>query len=67
MGLERCATWDLDRVTWGGRAKGVGTVQVRWDVRECSVGVMEKRRERSLGSVGAVRGFGKLADMALGF
>nr|GEW02276.1 hypothetical protein [Tanacetum cinerariifolium] len=29
MGLESCATWDLDRVTWGGRAKGVGTVQDR--------------------------------------
>nr|GEV74984.1 hypothetical protein [Tanacetum cinerariifolium] len=49
MRLERCATWDLDRVTWGGRAKGVGTVQVRWDVRECFVGVMEKKQEKSLG------------------
>nr|GEY84298.1 hypothetical protein [Tanacetum cinerariifolium] len=27
MGLESCATWDLDKVTWGGRDKGVGTVQ----------------------------------------
>nr|GEY15502.1 hypothetical protein [Tanacetum cinerariifolium] len=43
MGLESCAMWDLHRVTWGGRAKGVGTVQVRWDVRECYVGVMGKK------------------------
>nr|GEW37082.1 hypothetical protein [Tanacetum cinerariifolium] len=27
MGLESCVMWDLDRVTWGGRDKGVGTVQ----------------------------------------
>nr|GEU81724.1 hypothetical protein [Tanacetum cinerariifolium] len=41
IGLRSCDTWDLDRVTWGGRAKGVGTVQVRWDVQECSVGKVE--------------------------
>nr|GEV15145.1 reverse transcriptase domain-containing protein [Tanacetum cinerariifolium] len=38
IGLKSCDTWDLDRVTWGGRAKGVGTVQVRWDAHDCSCG-----------------------------
>nr|GEW29381.1 hypothetical protein [Tanacetum cinerariifolium] len=35
------------RVTWGGRAKGVGTVQVRWDVREYYVGVIDGDDEPS--------------------
>nr|GEZ16017.1 hypothetical protein [Tanacetum cinerariifolium] len=26
MGLESCATWDRDRITWGGWDKGVGTI-----------------------------------------
>nr|GEU44146.1 reverse transcriptase domain-containing protein [Tanacetum cinerariifolium] len=28
IGLKSCDTWDLDKVTWDGRAKGVGTVLV---------------------------------------
>nr|GEW72047.1 phospholipase D beta 1-like [Tanacetum cinerariifolium] len=27
MGLESCATWDRDNITWEGRDEGVGTVQ----------------------------------------
>nr|GFD14796.1 hypothetical protein [Tanacetum cinerariifolium] len=59
---------DLDRVTWGGRAKGVGTVQVRWDVRECSVGVMGKRAGKIVGRrLGFVMGLGNWQKEPLGF
>nr|GEX56687.1 retrovirus-related Pol polyprotein from transposon TNT 1-94 [Tanacetum cinerariifolium] len=67
IGVRGCATWDLDRVTWDGRDKGIGTVQVGYGVRECTVGVKEFRREKSLGTVGAVRGFGEMAERVLGF
>nr|GEW99457.1 putative reverse transcriptase domain-containing protein [Tanacetum cinerariifolium] len=63
IGLESCATWDLDRVTWGGRDKGVGTVEVRWDVRECTVGVMGKKGENFCWVLlGVVMGFGEMAE-----
>nr|GEV97696.1 hypothetical protein [Tanacetum cinerariifolium] len=46
MGLKSCATWDRDSITWEGRDEGVGTVQVMWDVRECTVGVIGKRARK---------------------
>nr|GEV44493.1 ribonuclease H-like domain-containing protein [Tanacetum cinerariifolium] len=52
-GLRGFATWDLDKVTWGGRAQGVGTVHVRWDVRECIVRVKEKKAGNEVGTVGS--------------
>nr|GEU58604.1 phospholipase-like protein [Tanacetum cinerariifolium] len=45
MGLESCATWDRDSITWEGRDEGVGTVQVGQGVWECIVGEVEFRRE----------------------
>nr|GEZ17195.1 reverse transcriptase domain-containing protein [Tanacetum cinerariifolium] len=33
IGVRGCATWDLDRVTWGGRDKGVGAAR-RWLEKE---------------------------------
>nr|GEZ62455.1 hypothetical protein [Tanacetum cinerariifolium] len=35
--LEERATWDRDRITWGGWDKGGGTVLVGWSVQECRV------------------------------
>nr|GEV00711.1 hypothetical protein [Tanacetum cinerariifolium] len=32
MGVRGCATWDLDKVTWGGRAKGVGTIRYTLEI-----------------------------------
>nr|GEZ14155.1 hypothetical protein [Tanacetum cinerariifolium] len=63
MGLEKCATWDLDRVTWGGRDKGVSTVQVRRDALECTVRVMGKKGGKGrYVLLWAVRRFGELAE-----
>nr|GEX93077.1 hypothetical protein [Tanacetum cinerariifolium] len=35
IGLESCATWDRDSITWEGWDKGVGTVPMGASVREC--------------------------------
>nr|GEW44623.1 hypothetical protein [Tanacetum cinerariifolium] len=32
LGLKESDTWDLDKVTWGGRAKGVASLQVLGDL-----------------------------------
>nr|GFA08655.1 hypothetical protein [Tanacetum cinerariifolium] len=45
MGLESCATWDRDSITWGGWDKGVGTVSMGASVRECKVREVEFRQE----------------------
>nr|GEW11617.1 hypothetical protein [Tanacetum cinerariifolium] len=64
IGLRSCDTWDLDRVTWGVRAKGVGTVQVRWDGQECSMGKVEVLEGNVVGVV-RVSGFGRFGPWVL--
>nr|GFC19771.1 hypothetical protein [Tanacetum cinerariifolium] len=65
--LEVRQVWPFS-ITWGGWDKGVGTVLVRWDVRECSMGVMGK-----IGGKGrwvlltAVTGLGILQNRPLWF
>nr|GFB19509.1 hypothetical protein [Tanacetum cinerariifolium] len=60
--LEERATWDRDRITWGGWDKGVGTVPMGASVRECRVRDVEFRRENRLGycwGCYGIQGFGK--------
>nr|GFB66849.1 hypothetical protein [Tanacetum cinerariifolium] len=49
MGLESCATWDRDSITWGGWDKGVGTVLMVASVWEYRVREVEFRKENGLG------------------
>nr|GEX86637.1 reverse transcriptase [Tanacetum cinerariifolium] len=65
MGLKESDTWVLDRVTWGGRAKGCGYCSGALRCTGVSCGMMGKKDGKSsYVLLGAVREFGELADMA---
>nr|GEX31127.1 hypothetical protein [Tanacetum cinerariifolium] len=56
IGLESCATWDRDSITWEGWDKGVRTVSMGASVQECRVREVEFRRENGWGTVGGCYG-----------
>nr|GEU50724.1 reverse transcriptase domain-containing protein [Tanacetum cinerariifolium] len=48
IGVRGCATWDLDKVTWGGRGECVGTVQLIVASLEDKLDIRMNRFEKSL-------------------
>nr|GFD32715.1 hypothetical protein [Tanacetum cinerariifolium] len=48
IGVRGCATWDLDKVTWGGRGECIGTVLMGASVQEGCMGVKGFWRENRL-------------------
>nr|GEZ71318.1 hypothetical protein [Tanacetum cinerariifolium] len=45
IGVRGCATWDLDKVAWGGRGECIGTVPMSASVQEGCMGVKGFWRE----------------------